>query len=84
MFFNLEFIVVIVFISFILLQYKKNLVKEFTNLSLPLFEDGTFKPIIHAVMSLDNIRQAHEMMEANINIGKIVLTVNRNEGKEEL
>lgn len=40
----------------------------------PLFEDGTIKPVIHAVFSLERASEAHRMMEESQHIGKIVLT----------
>lgn len=38
-------------------------------------ENGTVRPAIHAVFSLENAEKAHETMEQNLNIGKIVLQV---------
>lgn len=38
-------------------------------------ENGTIQPAIHAVFSLENAEKAHETMEQNLNIGKIVLQV---------
>ncbi|KAK7480209.1 hypothetical protein BaRGS_00028594 [Batillaria attramentaria] len=66
------------------LEYKKKLVSDFSSLALPLFESGAFKPIIHTVLPLSKIREAHEMMEANINTGKIILQVEHPSGREEL
>jgi len=42
---------------------------------LPDFDAGVLKPIIDTRFALDHIVQAHEHMEANANIGKIVVTV---------
>jgi NADPH2:quinone reductase len=41
----------------------------------PLLEEGTVKPVIHAVFPLERADEAHRMMEASQHIGKIVLTV---------
>lgn len=65
-------------------QYKGELVKNFSSLALPLFENGMFKPIIHTVLPLGNIRQAHELMESNVNTGKIILKVEDAGSKQEL
>jgi len=41
----------------------------------PLFAAGTLKPVMHATFDLSEASQAHAMMEAGEQIGKIVLTV---------
>ncbi|XP_005096625.2 quinone oxidoreductase PIG3 [Aplysia californica] len=67
-------------------EYKKQLVQEFSNLSTPLFESGAFKPIVDTVLPLSEISQAHKLMESNTNMGKIVLKVSdeTSAGKDEL
>ena len=40
---------------------------------LPLLEDGTLEPVIDRVLPIEEVRAAHERMEANRNVGKIVL-----------
>eukprot|EP01120_Amphizonella_sp_Union-15-10_P013271 TRINITY_DN6137_c0_g1_i2.p1 TRINITY_DN6137_c0_g1~~TRINITY_DN6137_c0_g1_i2.p1 ORF type:complete len:342 (+),score=79.01 TRINITY_DN6137_c0_g1_i2:43-1026(+) len=57
------------------LQYKTHLTKEFWKLAQSKFEDGSFKPIIDKVFDWKDVVKAHKHMEANQNIGKIVLTV---------
>jgi len=42
---------------------------------LPRFDAGVLKPVIDKRFALDQIVQAHQHMEANANIGKIVVTV---------
>ncbi|MBK7580669.1 MAG: NAD(P)H-quinone oxidoreductase [Myxococcales bacterium] len=42
---------------------------------LPRFDDGSLKPVIDCVMPLAEARMAHERMEQNANVGKIVLSV---------
>jgi NADPH:quinone reductase-like Zn-dependent oxidoreductase len=42
---------------------------------LPLFEDARLKPIIDTVYHWKNVADAHRRMEANRNIGKIILKV---------
>jgi putative PIG3 family NAD(P)H quinone oxidoreductase len=41
----------------------------------PLLANGTVKPIVHATFPLAQASQAHAMMEAGEQIGKIILTV---------
>ena len=40
----------------------------------PLVADGTVRPIVHATVPLDEVRRAHEIVEASSHIGKVVLT----------
>ncbi len=49
--------------------------EAFVRDSLPLFSDGRLKPVIDSVRPLSHAREAHERMELNQNIGKIVLEV---------
>tara|TARA_R110001592_G_scaffold317293_1_gene594021 strand:+ start:1030 stop:2031 length:1002 start_codon:yes stop_codon:yes gene_type:complete len=41
----------------------------------PLIEKGAVKPVIYKTFSLDQAREAHELMESNRHIGKIVFQV---------
>lgn len=41
----------------------------------PLLEQGKIRPVVHATFSLDRACDAHAMMDAGEQIGKIVLTV---------
>ena len=54
---------------------KRAITARFVSRWLPLLERGTLKPVIDCQFSLDQVREAHERMEANLNFGKIVLTV---------
>jgi putative PIG3 family NAD(P)H quinone oxidoreductase len=40
----------------------------------PLISDGTVRPIIHATYSLDDVRQAHQVLEESSHTGKVLLT----------
>ena len=40
----------------------------------PLISDGTVRPIIHATYQLDDVRQAHQVLEESSHIGKVLLT----------
>lgn len=50
------------------------LTRSFSGHVLPGFADGTFKPVIDAVLPLSQAAEAHRRMAANENIGKLVLT----------
>jgi len=41
----------------------------------PQLEAGQYAPIIHAIFPLENIAQAHELMESSAHIGKIMLSI---------
>lgn len=51
--------------------------KAFTGRVLPYFSDqpATLRPVIDRTFSLDDIAEAHKHMEANRNMGKIVINV---------
>jgi putative PIG3 family NAD(P)H quinone oxidoreductase len=49
--------------------------QAFAEALLPDFDAGVLKPVIDRQFTLDQIVAAHEHMEANANIGKIVVTV---------
>lgn len=40
----------------------------------PLVADGTVRPIVHATVPLEQVRDAHQMLEDTANTGKVVLT----------
>ena len=55
--------------------YKAKLTHEMMDKTLPYFESGAIKPIIDCVFPLEKAAAAHDYMEANKNIGKIILKV---------
>lgn len=59
------------------LQYKADLIKAFSHRVLPHFSDQTtsLRPVIDSTFNLVNIAEAHRHMEANKNMGKIVINV---------
>lgn len=57
------------------LNYKIRLCKEFKSKILPLFAEGTIKPIIDRVFHWQDVREAHRYMEANKNSGKLILKI---------
>jgi tumor protein p53-inducible protein 3 len=54
---------------------KIELSRAFARTTLPLFSDGRLKPLVDSVFPLVDVARAHERMEANQNLGKIVLRV---------
>ena len=57
-------------------DYKAELVAEMGRQGVfDRFERGVFRPIVHAVMSWEEIQQAHRLLASNDAVGKVVLTV---------
>jgi NADPH2:quinone reductase len=54
---------------------KAAIVAEFTKTALPKFADRTIVPIIEKVFPLDQVVEAHRMMEEDRHFGKIVLKI---------
>ncbi len=54
---------------------KADIVAEFTRTALPKFADRTIVPLIEKVFTLDEIVDAHRMMEEDRHFGKIVIKV---------
>ncbi|ABQ24396.1 NAD(P)H-quinone oxidoreductase [Geotalea uraniireducens] len=54
---------------------KGEIVAEFTKRALPKFADRTIVPIIEKVFPLDQVVDAHRMMEEDKHFGKIVLKI---------
>ncbi len=57
------------------LEEKATLVQSFVHHVLPLFADETVRPVIDRVFPLEQTTEAHALMEANANFGKIVLKI---------
>lgn len=57
------------------LDYKVRLTRDFGNFALPHFQTGICKPVIDSIYSWKDVADAHRRMEANLNLGKIVLTI---------
>lgn len=55
--------------------YKAALTKEFASKTMDLFGDNTLKPIVDSVFDLEQVQAAHQRMENNENIGKIILRI---------
>jgi putative PIG3 family NAD(P)H quinone oxidoreductase len=56
-------------------EEKVAVARVFADFALPLFESGALKPVIDTRLPLAQAADAHRLMEANTNFGKIVLTV---------
>ncbi|XP_049640446.1 quinone oxidoreductase PIG3-like [Suncus etruscus] len=57
-------------------KYKEGLVKTFTEKAIPHFSPGgpiQLKPVVDNIFPLADVQKAHERMEANLNVGKIIL-----------
>src|SRR5699024_6889483 len=57
------------------IEEKISLTEQFTSFALPKFEERSLVPVIDAVYDWKDAMLAHERMEANENIGKIILNV---------
>ncbi|MCY0864703.1 MAG: NAD(P)H-quinone oxidoreductase [Sulfobacillus sp.] len=56
-------------------EQKMTLVQQFGQRMGPWLADGRLKPVIDQVFSRDEVGSAHEKMEANRNIGKLIIQV---------
>ena len=57
------------------LEEKIALSRRFATEVVPLFESGAVRPVIDSRYALADIARAHEQMEANANVGKIVVDI---------
>ena len=57
------------------LDYQVALTQAFAAFAMPRFQQGEIKPIIDKVFDWKEVQEAHRYMEANKNIGKIVLKI---------
>lgn len=56
-------------------DYKVKLTHDFSEFALPRFAAGKLKAVIDRTFSWEEATKAHQYMEANMNIGKIILTL---------
>jgi putative PIG3 family NAD(P)H quinone oxidoreductase len=59
------------------LEEKVALTREFVERLLPLFSEGRLRAWVDRSLPLDRVREAHALMERNENLGKIVLTIEK-------
>lgn len=57
------------------LDYRVRLSREFTAKYLAKFTSGELKPVLDSVIPWSDVRVAHERIEANLNVGKIILRI---------
>ena len=57
------------------LDYQIALTQDFSQFAMPRFQRGEIKPIVDTVFDWKDVQEAHRYMEANKNIGKIVLKI---------
>jgi len=57
------------------LDYRVRLSREFTAKYLAKFTSGEIKPVLDSVIPWSDVRAAHERIEANLNVGKIILRI---------
>ncbi len=60
-------------LRFLPLEEKAAAVERLRRDVLPLLERGEVQPVIDSVWPIEEVREAHARMEANLNVGKIVL-----------
>ncbi|PWA10689.1 NADPH:quinone oxidoreductase [Pueribacillus theae] len=60
-------------------ETKIEFTKSFVDFAMERFKDGRLKPIIDSVFDWKDAAKAHEYMESNANIGKIILKVTDSE-----
>ncbi len=58
------------------LDYQINLTQALAEFALPHLAEGGLQPVIDRVYDWQEVQQAHQRMEANQNVGKLVLRVN--------
>lgn len=56
-------------------EEKASAVSLFAKQVVPLLQSGEIVPVIDSVYKLEDVREAHQRMEANENFGKIVLVI---------
>lgn len=58
-------------------EYKADLVRRFEAEELPRLAAGQYRVVIDSEFPLERVAEAHERMEANLNTGKILLSVGK-------
>ena len=55
------------------IEEKAEVAGRFREGTLPLLESGELKAVVDTILPIEDVRQAHERMEENLNTGKIIL-----------
>lgn len=58
------------------LENKRQIVNRIEKRWLPKYIDGTIEPIIHSRLPFSDVRNAHLLMDQNVNFGKLILEIN--------
>lgn len=56
-------------------EEKATLTQRVATELLPMFDSGLLKPVIDTTFAVEDIAAAHEHMEANANVGKVLITI---------
>jgi NADPH2:quinone reductase len=56
-------------------SFKKQITQQLHDHVWPLLNEGKLKPVIYKTFTLDQVADAHRLMESSEHVGKIVLTV---------
>lgn len=56
-------------------EEKATLTQRVATELLPMFDGGLLKPVIDTTFAVEDIAAAHEHMEANANVGKVLITI---------
>jgi len=57
------------------IEFKRKIAKQLQQKVWTLLAEGKLTPVIDSVVSLENVAQAHELMESSLHKGKIILTL---------
>ena len=55
------------------IEEKAEVTGRFRERTLPLLESGELKAVVDVILPIEDVRQAPERMEENLNTGKIIL-----------
>lgn len=58
-------------------DYKAKLVADLNREVVPLIADARIQPVIDTIMAFDDLPEAHRYMEANKNLGKIIVSLEK-------
>lgn len=56
-------------------QEKSAIVSAMVAQVWPLVDDGSVRPVVHARMPLEDVREAHQLLEDSSHVGKVLLTL---------
>ena len=56
-------------------EFMTETMPDFRARALPLFASGEFKPLVDCVLPLEQVAEAHRMIEARLHYGKIILSI---------